>query len=1016
MNHYVYDPSSGAGLRRPARSWVQTDAPTRSLNGEWDFRLLAGAPGLPGTSEVLALHESPESFAAPDYDASEWQRLIVPGHWVLTEDLRHGHPIYTNAQFPFPIEPPFVPDANPTGDYRREFDIPREWATMAGIVLRFDGVESRYRVWVNGSEVGIASGSRLMQEFDVTALVRPGLNTIAVRVHQWSAATYLEDQDQWWLPGIFRDVTLIARPPGAIEDVWLRTGFDRGVGTIDPEIVAPADAFPMTFEISELGVRATWLAPADVGPIEVDAVEPWSAECPRLYNAVIQAVGERAELRIGFRTIRIDGDQLLVNGERVVFHGVNRHETHPDRGRVFDEEWVRADLLMMKAFNVNAFRTSHYPPHPRVLDLADELGFWVMLENDFETHGFATGEWAENPAEHHLWRDACLDRIVRTVERDKNHPSIIMWSLGNESGTGQNLAEMSAWVHDRDPERPVHYEGDHVGAYTDVYSLMYSSLVETEAVVRHDATSLLMDCSPAESARQRSKPFLLCEYAHAMGNGPGGLDQYEELAWSHPRYHGGFIWEWRDHGLRRRDADGREFFAYGGDFGEIYHDGNFVLDGLVRSDDVPSPALHEFAQVSAPVRVELSRHDDGVAVSVVNRRHSTDTSDLVFVWRLERDGELVAEGVLDLPAVGPGERTEGRLDLEAARFSGTAGELWLTVEAVTADDREWAPAGHVVMFAQVDVTVTAPPLRAPRAQAPAAIERGEVPATTVLGDAEFHYGRLVSIAGRRIDGPTLQLWRAPTDNDRREMFGSYDIDAPTFGDRMGVMAAPHADDWAGARLDHLSMRVIDAAGIADGLSVLRRWGGPDRRTGGTIRETWRLLDAELWLRIDIAPSAGWKILWPRIGVRFDLERDVDRATWFGTGPRESYPDSRQAARVGRFSAGIDELGFEYSRPQENGHRSELRTLELGAGERPWLRLDAAADSSGRLPGFTLSRYTAEVLAGAAHPHELPPSTANHLYIDAAQNGLGSRACGPDVWPDAMLRPEARSLALRLSAP
>ncbi|MET3705491.1 beta-galactosidase/beta-glucuronidase [Arthrobacter sp. UYEF6] len=660
---YITDRGPGSGRRTAARSWLHTTAPTQSLNGNWRFRRLPGAPGTPGGRGVLPAGEALDGIAEETFDDSSWDEIAVPAHWVLEGDGRYGRPIYTNVQFPFPTDAPNVPDENPTGDYRRTFELPAAWTEAERILLRFDGVESRYKAWINGIQIGVGVGSRLAQEFDVTDAVRPGSNVLAVRVHQWSASSYVEDQDQWWLPGIFRDVTLQARPAGGIEDVWLRTSFSgsghSGAGTIDPEIMAKGDAFPVTLSVPELDVNVTWNSAADVAPVAINAVEPWSAEIPRLYDATVGSAAETLSLRLGFRTVEIVGDRFLVNGRRVVFHGMNRHETHPDRGRVFDEEFARADLALMKQFNVNAIRTSHYPPHPRLLDLADEMGFWVILECDLETHGFHTQQWAGNPSDDPAWREAYVDRIERTIERDKNHPSIVMWSLGNEAGTGANLAAMAAWAHARDTGRPVHYEGDYSGAYTDVYSRMYSSVPETEAIGRDGSGSLLLGCSAAESARQRTKPFILCEYVHAMGNGPGAIDQYEDLVDRYPRLHGGFVWEWRDHGIRTRTADGTEFFAYGGDFNEVIHDGNFVMDGMVLSDSTPSPGLFEYKQIVAPIRlgfgteVAVGTASDGGArrfCTVANLRHSADSSDVVFQWRTEVDGVRSDSG--ELPVAG----------------------------------------------------------------------------------------------------------------------------------------------------------------------------------------------------------------------------------------------------------------------------------------------------------------------------------------------------------------------------
>jgi beta-galactosidase len=995
---YVTDPAPGHGALRPARSWLHTDAPSLSLNGPWRFRL---SP----TAHV------PADFAAGAYDDSGWDSLPVPSHWVLQGDGAYGRPIYTNVQFPFPIDPPHVPDENPTGDYRRHFALPEGWEQAERIVLRFDGVESLFRVWVNGEEAGGASGSRLAHEFDVTGSVRPGDNVVAVRVHQWSAASYVEDQDQWWLPGIFRDVTLHARPAGGIEDVWLRTGYDDGRGTIDPEVTAGPAAFPVTLRVPELGIEQVWAGPEDVAPLTAGPVQPWTAERPRLYEATVSSAAETVTVRLGFRTVEIRGDRFLVNGRRVVFHGMNRHETHPERGRVFDEEHARADLARMKRFNVNAIRTSHYPPHPRLLDLADELGFWVVLECDLETHGFDAVGWAGNPSDDPAWREAYLDRIRRTVERDKNHPSIVMWSLGNEAGTGANLAAMSAWVHARDTGRPVHYEGDHTGAYTDVYSRMYASVPEAEQIGTDGSRAPLLGCTPAQGAHQRTKPFLLCEYAHAMGNGPGALDQYEALVHTHPRLHGGFVWEWRDHGIATTTADGTPYFAYGGDFGEVVHDGNFVMDGMVLSNDVPTPSLHEFKAVVQPVRFNFvtagtsGGSDSADAVEITNLRHSADTSDLRFRWRVEHDGVPVAEGELTAPVVPAG--ASARVPLPEVPVAEDA-ETWLTVEAVLAAATAWAGAGHEVATAQLDRTAArreAPPVRTPRHWRPAEGAEG----TLTLGIAEFAGGSLVRLAGRPVTGPKLELFRAPTDNDEGTSGEVEESDASLAG-------VSNAELWRRDGLDRLTTRRISVESAPGALRTVDRVSAANSGLWVAVESTWSLEDGEVELRVETAPSRGWSTVWPRIGIRFELPDDgapVDGAEWFGTGPLESYPDSMRAARTGRFAAGIGELSVEYARPQETGHRSQLRELTLTAGGAAVLHVTAHPDARGRRPGFSLSRHTPQQIARAAHPFELPASSAAHLIVDAAQHGLGSRACGPDVWPEFALRPEARTIRLRL---
>ena len=1041
---YLTDRSPGFG-GRIARSWLHSDAPRLDLAGDWSFRLLPGAE---------PAGEDSDAFAQPATDVGSWDHIPVPASWVLVGDGRYGLPIYTNVQFPFPVDPPHVPDANPTGDYRRTVELAEGFEAEARLVLRFDGVESAFRVWWNGHEVGVGKGSRLAHEFDVTEFASVGENVLAVRVHQWSDASYVEDQDQWWLPGIFRDVSLSALPLGGIDDVWLRTSWRDGRGWIDPEVRALPAAYPVRLQVPELGLDVHWADEASVAPIPLESVTPWSAESPRLYGATVSTSAEKISLRLGFRTIEIVGDQLLANGRRLVFHGVNRHEAHPDRGRVFDETHAREDLALMKRFNVNAIRTSHYPPHPRLLDLADELGLWVVLECDLETHGFEAGgsgndwtgdpatvverasrltsrdrghastgasAWSANPSDDPAWRDAYLDRIERTVERDKNHASVVIWSLGNESGTGANLAAMAAWVHDRDPDRPVHYEGDYAGAYTDVYSRMYPSVPETESIGRDD-TALLLGCSAAESARQRSKPFLHCEYVHAMGNGPGAIDQYEELVDRYPRLHGGFVWEWRDHGIRTRTPEGVEYFGYGGDFGEVVHDGNFVMDGMILSDDTPMPSLSEYAAVVAPFRftftagpsrVEMGGFENGSvengSVEIRSMRHSLGSDDIEFVWRMERDGSPAGSGTLEVPPLGAGVTLAvalPSLDINPS-LTGDSAENWLTIEARLREDTDWAKAGHVLAFGQHNAT---PHRLSPRPRLPQWAVGAESSGARTLGIGSFDDGRLTHIDGLAIDGPQLSLFRAPTDNDLRAGPGSYDLADPTVYDR-GIPSPALAEIWRSAGLDRLTSRVIEREHGLSGVRELRRWSAAAGRESVYTNARWQALDDSLLLTVEIEPSAGWDIVWPRLGIRFALPLQLDSVSWFGTGPLESYPDSAHAARVGSFTSAIDDLNVSYARPQESGHRPGLRHLEL-TGTAGRLTVEAIPDHRGRRPGFSIARHTAEEVSAAGHPHELPTPSRTYLYIDAAQNGLGSRACGVDVWPTHALRPEARTLRIR----
>ena len=603
-----------------------------SLDGTWAFRL----------------------------DGGDWGELPVPSHWQLHG---HGAPAYTNVAYPFPVDPPHVPDENPTGEYRRSFTLPGGWPE-GDAVLRFGGADSHLRAWLNGVELGDAYGSRLVHEFAVGHLLEAE-NELEVTVRQWSAGSYLEDQDMWWLSGLFRSVELLARPPGCVGDLFVHASAD---GTLRVDADVPARVI-----LPELGIDAAAGETVAAGP-----VEPWSAELPRLYDGELRAGGETVPLRIGFRTVAVEDGELRVNGRRVLLRGVNRHEWDPDRGRAVTEDVMRRDVELMKAHNVNAVRTAHYPPHPRFLELCDEHGLYVIAECDLETHGFQEVGWRGNPSDDPRWRDAYLDRIRRTVERDKNHPSVILWSLGNESGIGSNLAATAAWVRERDPSRPLHYEHDLTATLGDVHSRMYATHAEVEALGRREEPPLE---DPALDAARRAKPFLQCEYAHAMGNGPGGLSEYQALFEAHPRCAGGFVWEWIDHGIRRREGD----FAYGGDFGEPLHDGNFVADGLLLPDRTPSPGLIELKAVFAPVRIGER--------GIENLHAFRDLSHLTFAWALEVEGEAVAGGTLDPGPVAPGATAPlPRPELPPVP---DGREAWLTVRALEGD--------HEVAFGQLPV-------------------------------------------------------------------------------------------------------------------------------------------------------------------------------------------------------------------------------------------------------------------------------------------------------------------------
>ena len=1001
VTSYLDDFSPGSGRRSRPRAWLTTDAPTLSLNGDWKFRWSPKA------------NELDDSAADPDFDDSAWDTIPVPSHWVLpctsakAAESAYGRPIYTNIRYPFPIDPPHVPDENPTGDHRRSFELP-DW-TAERVLLRFDGVESVYRVWLNGVEIGVGKGSRLVQEFDITDVVHPGPNVILVRVHQWSSMSYLEDQDQWWLPGIFRDITVLCRPLGSLDDLWLPTEHaPDGTGSIDPEIIAGEQAYPIEIEIPELGVLRRFTNPSELAAFSVGQVEPWSAEVPRLYQARVSSAGETLRLRLGFRHVEIAGDILKVNGRQVIFRGVNRHEINPVKGRMFDEEYARADLIMMKRAGVNAIRTSHYPPHPRVLDLADELGCWVIDECDYETHGFEVCGWQGNPSDDPQYEEACLDRITRTVERDKNHPSVIIWSLGNEAGTGRNLALMADWVHSRDPARPVHYEGDHICAYADIYSRMYPNYLETEAI-GSDRGFIFYLGDTDDAVRVRSKPFLMCEYAHAMGNGPGGMQIYDELTERFSRLHGGFIWEWRDHGLLTRTPDGTDFYAYGGDFGEVLHDGNFVMDGMILPDGTPTPSLAEFSRVNQPILFDL----DGNLLTIRSRFHTLATDQLRFVAVKEVDGSPVPEATVDVPSIQAGQSGVVALPDDLVR-SGD-GETWLTLRAELGATTRWADPGHEVAFGQFDLTKQGLVQRLPAWPTAPTLQPNESAIT--LGDTQFdaRTGRLLRLFGLEVDGPRLELWRAPTDNDRSSFRGSFELPLTEETHGEGAPGPSSEQRWREHGLDRLVHRVDQIRHDRDQFQVQLRVGTAGSNLFVDVTYHWWLTEG-LALLVNVVPSQGWDCTWPRVGVRFDLPPELRNASWFGTGPNESYPDTRQAARVGRFAADIDHLNVTYSRPQETGHRSELRSLVISDETAARLRVNTWPNHDWHRPGFTLTAYPPQQLDQARHPYELGPSDQVYLFIDDAVHGIGSRACGMDVLPEHALWPSVRRFAMEFREP
>jgi len=969
-SRYWESTQPGSG-RRAARAEAVSDAAVLSLNGSWRFRLSPTAAGA-GTA-----------FIGDDFDDSGWDPMIVPSHWVLEEftPLAGGErrsmlgtaegPLYTNTAYPIPLDPPHVSEQNPTGDYRLVFEVP---AGFGPAVLRFQGVDSCAKVWLNGEELGWSMGSRLPFEFD--APVRPGRNVLAVRVHRWSAGTYLEDQDMWWLPGIFRDVELLARPDDAIDDHFVHAEYDHvtGLGTLRVDATVPA-----VVEIPELGISI----PAGE-TVEV-AVEPWSAEVPRLYRGTLRATGESVELAVGFRSVAIVDGVFTVNGRPVTFRGVNRHEHDLRHGRTLDTETMRQDIVLMKQANIDAVRTSHYPPHPEFLRLCDELGMWVVLENDLETHGFIYEGWVRNPPALPEWQDTIMDRLHRTVERDKNHPSIVIWSLANESMTGEGFGRMRRWLDERDPSRPVLYERDPSYQDSDFYSVMYPSLELLEQIGRREEPrsgrlsmhGMVFDEAGAEAdtapdpvdERRRGLPFLLVEYAHAMGNGPGSLSEYWRIMRDHDRICGGFVWEWIDHGFAATTADGIPFVMHGQDVDYEPNGGRYSLHGLVFSDRTPTPGLGELAKAYAPLRIEVAED----AVTIRNDRHTAGTGDLEFAWTVERGAETLAEGVLEVPEIAAGSAATVSLPTAAGE-----GERVLTVRARLRDATPWAEAGHVVAWGQHVLTPADVPAPLPRPEG-----GSDVSAETVtVGDAVFDgaSGRLRSLGGVEVDGPWLDAHRAPTENDRGQ------------GDNNNI-----AKIWQQTGIDRMEHRT-DAVRTGDGWIEVTGRTAPTTHAHGVA---WTMLwqhdgdGLELTVTADFVgpwtdtPYMNRDIWVPRLGLLFGLSGGYADVEWQGRGPGESYIDSFEAAPLGRYTSSIDALQVHYPVPEENGNHVDTSLLAVRGADLPELRVDGRG-----VFDFTARRWTSHDLERAAHPHELVDSGRVWLNIDHRQLGIGSASVGP----------------------
>ncbi|MBR5738433.1 MAG: glycoside hydrolase family 2, partial [Lachnospiraceae bacterium] len=867
--------------------------------------------------------------------------IPVPSCWQMQG---YGSPNYTNVNFPFPVDPPYVPNLNPAGIYERSFTV-TEPEFQSYLVL--EGVSSCAKVWVNGLEVGFTEGSHLQSEFELTPYVHPGENLLRIKVWQWCAGSYLEDQDFLRFSGLFRDVYLLERPKGHIRDFEIRTEKNRVRITADrPSAVRILDRGKVIYEASVLTEADVCIA------------EPryWNAETPNLYELELSAEGEVIRERFGLRDIAVSSDrELLINGVPVKLRGVNHHDTTPDKGWTMTEEEVRRDLLLMKSLNINAIRTSHYPPMPVLLRLADELGLYVVLETDLETHGFTRRnpnvpyrydmEAPEWPANGPQWKTEHLSRMERALERDKNHPSVILWSIGNESGHGPNHEAMLDYLHKRDPSRLTHAEHESRAGFqdrTDVFSMMYPSL------------SRLKETAENPDIIQ---PVFLCEYSHAMGNGPGDVWDYWELIESKKNLIGGCVWEWCDHAVLYQGK-----FCYGGDFPmERTNDGNFCCDGMVFADRSLKPGSLEVAAAYLPLRAEWK---DG-RVCVRNRFDFTDLSEFSFRVRLVSDGKVIEEAET---AVSAPPKTEAVLPVEFRLPESCRLGTFMELDALRADG---------TFLGSLQIGVPVPVIPAEEAFTP--IEPEEVQGAYLFRGEDFEYriskytGKLeqITLRGEQLlSSPmTLSAFRAPIDNERKVK-----------------MLWQNLTIWQGENLDEAFENVREVKKEGKDLVLNGVLAGVSRRP--VLRFTIRLRGSaegalNVLLEASVAESAVWL---QRLGFDFTFERKNLPFSYYGMGPEDCYQDECHHGKIGYFQSTAAQEFVPYVVPQDYGNHIAAKELILSNGVR------FSAESF----EFAVTEHSAAELTKAAHAGELPEAEYTFVRIDYKDSGVGSASCGPEL--------------------
>ena len=941
----------------------------KNLNGVWKFMFL-DAP-----------EYSPEGFFNSDFDVTKMDDITVPGNWQLQG---YGKMHYSDLWYNFPINPPYVPTENPTGIYKRTFFVEESYRDKK-IIIRFCGVDSAYHLWINGKEVGYSKVARNESEFDITDLIRVGEeNDVTVRVYQWSDGTYLEDQDMWWESGIFRDVELIGVPKDGINDYKVIADLDdeykNGIFKVEA-FLRTIKEVNVTFELVDAGENTvfTKTVVAKEGKACIDEViadvNHWTAETPYLYKLfmTVEDDGQIVEVipqNVGFRNIRLNGETFLVNGVAIKFKGVNRHDYSPQNGRVVSREEIEKDIILMKQFNINAIRTSHYPNSYYLYDLCDEYGMYLIAETDLECHGFElTGDYkwiTDDPS----WELAYVSRMTRMIERDKNHPAIIFWSLGNESAFGCNFRKMTDVAHEMDPTRLVHYEGDFDVESADVYSTMYTW-------IENPKKPYLMK----DIIEKSKKPHIHCEYCHAMGNGPGNLKDYQDLVYAHDKLQGGFVWEWFDHGIESFTESGEKYYRYGGDFGDDPSNKDFCIDGLIMPDRTPSPGLYEYKKVIEPITTTAVDIQKGI-INLLSRYDFANLDRFNLVYKVMEDDVILQTGFMSVPSIEARANKDITLpyDLSVIKVKPGA-HYYVNISYQLREDTSYASSGHELATAQFEL----PLYKEGIVVRPEGILNVEKEHTTLhVKGANFSLdfnlvnGNLMNIVrdGMQVlsKGPRLTLWRAPISNDMEII------------DKLKKVYFLHLEHEVVMNIDyHMEGNILKVEVDTINSTTNSAWHFKTKYVYTVCPSGDILIDVEGTPsgRVDLAPD-----MLPRIGVSMHLDKSMEHVRYFGMGPGENYADSKEAAQMGLYANTVDGLFTNYVIPQENGNHMGCKWVSMTNDRGMGLLASTEGDFN-----FSASWYEDKDLDDAKHTCDLVKRDYIVFNVDYKQNALGTNSCG-----------------------